>query len=71
MAYEPQRYQNVMFENLYKSMTSADYKADLLEIDLKPVVDKKEKKEKTVAKVLDSEGEEEEPVKPEEPESSK
>ena len=72
MAYEPQRYQNVMFEHLYMSMTSADYKTDLLgeiSVEVKGKGKKEKKKTVTVAKDLDTE--DDEPVKPEEPESIK
>ena len=44
MAYEPQRYHFVMFEHLYRVMTSSDYKTDILNIE--PPTDPKGKKGK-------------------------
>ena len=44
MAYEPQRYHFVMFEHLYKAMTAADYKTDILNQGLPVEDDKKDKK---------------------------
>ena len=56
MAYEPQRYHYVMFEHLYKAMTSSDYKTDMLG-DLYPdqATDKKGKKDKKAKKQDDAE----------------
>ena len=45
MAFEPQRYHFVMFEHLYKSMTSSDYKQDCIPEEFE-AVDKKGKKGK-------------------------
>ena len=46
MAYEPQRYHYVMFEHLYRSMTSQSYKQDLLKLEIPEADGKKGKKDK-------------------------